>query len=184
MLHLCESLAQKGFVVAAPDFAEALSGAVATDVGRQEVMDALVQRLREEFQVERLGLVGHSAGAALAGRYQPHGATVFGRVALAGLAPGSQDLLAVASTGDGVVRWERLRDLLEAMGMAPQGPDALDASAPRAALLFAQPLKGSRPPCHISFLAEQTNEAMISLLSPLLPVAQILKARRFSELRS
>ena len=165
MLHLCESLAQKGFVVAAPDFAEALSGAVATDVGRQEVMDALVQRLREEFQVERLGLVGHSAGAALAGRYQPHGATVFGRVALAGLAPGSQDLL-------------------EAMGMAPQGPDALDASAPRAALLFAQPLKGSRPPCHISFLAEQTNEAMISLLSPLLPVAQILKARRFSELRS
>ena len=177
MLHLCESLARQGFLVAAPDFASALGGQLA-DASREEVMDALVARLRREFQVQRLGLVGHSAGAAVAAGYAPEGAKVFGRVAIAGLAPVADGAaMVVASTGDGVVRWQRLQGQVEALGMAPEGPESLDASQRRPALLFTKPLKGfRRPPCHISFLAEQTNEAMISLLSPLLPVAQILKA--------
>ena len=63
MLHLCEELAQCGFVVAAPDFAESLSGKVPLrEVTRQDIMEELLTRLQKEFAVKHFGIVGHSAG--------------------------------------------------------------------------------------------------------------------------
>ena len=47
----------------------------------------------------------------------------------------------------------------------------------RGAFIFSEPEAGAaaaRPPCHISFLWSQSNEALVGLLSPLLPVAKAL----------
>eukprot|EP00435_Cladocopium_sp_Y103_P009402 s3282_g2.t1 len=177
MLHLCEKLALRGFVCASADFAEGLSGAVPRQIARQEIVQELILRLRSEFDVQHLGIVGHSAGGgtatALPGEFR------CGRVAVAGLAPGysgGDPLLAVASEGDGVVRLPRvLQALPEDMAMQDLGN--FDASSSRRlGILLRQPLtpRAAGPPCHISFLSEESNQAMISLLTPLLPVAQML----------
>lgn len=177
MLHLCEKLALRGFVCASVDFAEGLSGAVPRQIARQEIVQELILRLRSEFAVQHLGIVGHSAGGgtatALPGEFR------CGRVAVAGLAPGyalGDPLLAVASEGDGVVRLPRVLQALPG-DVVMQDLGTFDpSSSRRLGMLLRQPLKAraAGPPCHISFLSEESNKAMISLLSPLLPVAQML----------
>ena len=45
-----------------------------------------------------------------------------------------------------------------------------------AAVLFESALGGEAlPPNHISFLSEQTNDALVNFLSPLLPVARAIE---------
>ncbi|CAJ1397956.1 unnamed protein product [Effrenium voratum] len=177
MLHLCERLAQKGFVVAAPDFPEGLSGAVPLGrVNRQLILEELISRLRREFGVEHLGIVGHSAGGGTA--------TVStmpfrcGRVAVAGLAAYAQPdpLLVVASEGDGVVPLGRVLKALPPDALSVEAVGAADVAAHRRLALLLRSGKGrGRAPCHISFLSAESNEAMVTLLSPLLPVARALR---------
>jgi hypothetical protein len=65
--------------------------------------------------------------------------------------------------------------LFESMGDA-----YADARAPppsRAAFIFAADNTPSPLPCHISFLWREVDEAMASLLAPLLPLAKLLGTR-------
>lgn len=93
-------------------------------------------------------------------------------------------LLFISSVNDGAVKWGggiRVPDdytLLQESQLVVNSEDAASSSSnsgrlsmiipDRAALVFDR----SNAPNHISFLSENVNEAMISFLAPLLPVAQ------------
>lgn len=176
MLHLCERLASQGFVVAAPDFSEGLSGAV-SELPRRDIVAELLAKLRRAWGAQQFGIVGHSAGGGTA-TVSP-GPFACGRVAVAGLAPGYDDpdpLLVLASEGDGVVRLERVLQAIPSGTPCVEDPGNYDLSKKSGAVLLRRGLKdGHQAPCHISFLSAETNKAMISLLSPLLPVARVLE---------
>eukprot|EP00439_Symbiodinium_sp_Y106_P037833 s1516_g4.t1 len=176
MLHLCERLASQGFVVAAPDFSEGLSGAV-SELPRRDIVSELLAKLRRAWGAQQFGIVGHSAGGGTA-TVSP-GPFACGRVAVAGLAPGYADqdpLLVLASEGDGVVRLERVLQAIPSGIPCVEDPGNYDLSKKSGAVLLRRGLKdGQQAPCHISFLSAETNKAMISLLSPLLPVARVLE---------
>jgi len=178
MLHLCELLASQGFVVAAPDFAEGLSGSVPADpeqVNRGKILSATIRRLQKEFEAEQFGIVGHSAGGGTA--TMATGGFSCGRVAVAGLAPGYQGpdpLLVVASAGDGVIPLSRVVQAVPKGAASFERGEDVDVTETAAALLMRQG-RGEPLPCHISFLSSEANNAMISLLSPLLPVARALE---------
>lgn len=176
MLHLCERLASQGFVVAASDFSEGLSGAV-SELPRRDIVAELLAKLRRAWGAQQFGIVGHSAGGGTA-TVSP-GPFACGRVAVAGLAPGYDDpdpLLVLASEGDGVVRLERVLQAIPSGTPCVEDPGNYDLSKKSGAVLLRRGLKdGHQAPCHISFLSAETNKAMISLLSPLLPVARVLE---------
>ncbi|CAE7366051.1 unnamed protein product [Symbiodinium natans] len=176
MLHLCERLASQGFIVASPDFSEGLSGAV-SELPRRDIVSELLAKLRRGWGAQQFGIVGHSAGGGTA-TVSP-GPFVCGRVAVAGLAPGyagPDPLLVIASEGDGVVRLERVLQAIPSGTPCVEDPKNCDLSQSSGAVLLRRAFKpGEQAPCHISFLSAETNNAMISLLSPLLPVARALK---------
>ena len=143
----------------------------------------------------RWGIFGHSAGAG-SSLLQP-GEYRLGRAAFAGGAGrmaqyASRDpLFLCSSNGDGCNRFmglgadADLRPLLAAVGPSGQ-PTTLFASlddayaAPtqrpplRAAFVFASDNSPAPLPSHISFLWSEVDDAMVSLLSPLLPLAKAL----------
>jgi len=179
MLELCERLARRGFVVAAPDFAESLSGSFEPTgaTARGAILKATMDRLRRDFGAARFGIVGHSAGAGTATTAADEFAC--GRVALAGLRggySGADPFLVIASAGDGVVPLRRVRQALPAGTEVKIALSDIDVSAQRSAWLVLDPLDAGTgmPPCHISFLSPATNGAMVEFLSPLLPLANFL----------
>ncbi|QDZ24767.1 hypothetical protein HOP50_14g73040 [Chloropicon primus] len=196
LVDLAEGLAKSGFVVAAPEFAESLScsetlpKASQDGIGIGAARDDILREVQAQVLSDRFGikekssisLVGHSAGAGTAvltrGRF---GA----RVAIAGFRKQQEDavldpLLVIASEGDNVIGIEGINASVASVGFAvPQfdSPRSLSASmagdseAPRTAFLK---YAGPASPCHISFLSSRTNEAMVQVLAPLLPVARLL----------
>ena len=96
----------------------------------------------------------------------------YNQVLIAGRAPeaSSSPLLFISSTNDGAVR-------LGGPVTIPAGYELLEESnlplsnlPTTAALIFDRP----DAPNHISYLSENVNEAMVSFLSPLLPIAQAM----------
>ena len=112
-----------------------------------------------------------------------------GRVAIAGGTgagyAGRDPLLVVASEGDCLFRprWAEFvanlpPDLTRYDGADGAAALARAAAPPpaRAALLFEEAGAGAPPaPSHISFLSGATNGAMVEFLSPLLPLARLLR---------
>lgn len=190
MLHLAELLVSKGFVVAAPEFAESLSASFepSATTTRGAIMDAALRKLRADFGPGKLGLVGHSAGAGTA--IALSGAFPLGRAAIAGGGfgySGDDPLMVVSSEGDCLFRrrWADIRAIAStptsavavysnAQGAMTLASSAYAAYPKRAALLFDDDSSAAAP-SHISFLDPRSNDAMTEFLSPLLPLAQLLR---------
>lgn len=190
--HAAEALAADGFTVVAPELPESLSASYKPTEGlsRDEILAAARALLDDEaapgVQRRRWGIFGHSAGAGSA--LLQRGDFTLGRACLAtgfrqGYA-GQDPLFLCASEGDGCTRFMQtdLRSALLADATACTFFDSLDeayaspASAPphRGCFIFTAENSPSPLPCHISFLWREVDDAMASLLSPLLPLAKAL----------
>lgn len=156
--HVCERLAAAGFVVGAPELPDSISASYdpAPDTSRASICDAARARLAEDFGVTRWGVLGHSMGAGTATSLP--GSYALGRAALCGYRAyeGSDPLLVVASRGDGVIPFERIEETLRAQ--AGRNVQTLALTEPN----------------HVSFLWAETNDAMLRVLSPFLPLARLL----------
>jgi hypothetical protein len=135
---------------------------------RSAINQALLQRLQQDMKPKSYGIVGHSLGCGTALRT---GDASWTRVLIAGRAPPVENspLLFVSSVNDGAVKFGG--PLTVPTGYTLLKESNLPSSLPtRSALVFDRP----DAPNHISYLSEGVNNAMINLLSPLLPVAQAL----------
>lgn len=196
LAHAAEALAADGYVVVAPELPESLTASYvpAEGTGREEIIDAAMRMAAGTGGGKRWGIFGHSAGA---GSALTHPAEfVLGRALLAGgagrgrfaqYARGSAEPLFICSSnGDGCNAFMGLPDPdLRAVlddGETEIFGDVRDAYASpsrrapaKGAYVFAA---GSSPvdplPCHISFLWEAVDDAMVDLLLPLLPLAKAL----------
>jgi hypothetical protein len=146
---------------------------------RSQITDQVLNNLKGVWGVQptAFGIVGHSLGTGTA---LSTGDDKWARVCISGF-PRRRDgskvegnVLFVVSMNDGVISPARFggRDAI------PRDYTILDGSAilpnrlpPRATLLFDRP----DSPNHISFLTDEVNNAMIDLLAPLLPLAQVMK---------
>jgi hypothetical protein len=179
MATLCEALAREGFVVSAADFAESISASFTPNQAttRNAIIEAQMLLSRRDFGASEFGIFGHSAGGGSATMMQ--GNFVLGRCAIAGARPydGRDPLYVVASIGDGVVPLERVRMAVPSDLKVESDLTKIDWGRHRSqALLIQQALPGAtHPPNHISFLDDDVSKAMIRVLSPLLPLAKILK---------
>jgi len=188
MMHICEELASMGFVVAAPEMPESLSASYEPNerVQRSGIVDETIGMMQRNFAVgDNLGIFGHSAG----GGTSTNVARPFklGRCAIAGFRGygGDDPLLVVASVGDGIIPLDGIKSALPPGCRSYVGGEGEAKEASLAgeygpgksvAVLFDKPL-GQEPlaPSHISFLNEQSNDAMVQFLSSLIPVARFLE---------
>jgi len=174
-------MTKQGFICLSAEFPESLAASYPRLEGldRSVIMSNLQQSLSSEWGVKgtSFGIVGHSAGCGTA---VTTGDDLWARVCIAGnprrrdgsTIPGS--VLFLSSMNDGAVSLARFGGraaipseytLLEESSLAK-----LSKIPPKSFLLFDRP----DAPNHISFLADGTNDAMIDMLSPLLPVAQAM----------
>lgn len=188
--HIAEGLAQEGYVCVAAEYAESLEASYPRPpdgLERRVINDRLLQYLADDLQPLSYSALGHSMGAGTVlqigdetwnrvllgiGKVPPIKGEIngkFGRFA----DPGGR-LLLITSTNDGAVKFGGGITVPDGYTVLTE-EDVPSASAAtrtvipdRAALVFDR----VDAPNHISFLAENTNEAMISFLSPLLPVAK------------
>lgn len=176
--HLAEALAAEGFICFSPEYAESLAASYnrVDGLDRTPITQKLVSAVKDSWGVEptSYGIVGHSLGCGTAIRTGDESWT---RVCIAGFpgaAPVPGSALFVSSMNDGALSLARFGGKLsipEDFVQLKEEELVVPTSLPsRAALVFDRP----DAPNHISFLAEGTNDAMIDLLSPLLPVAQAL----------
>lgn len=142
-------------------------------------MSNLQQSLSSDWGIKgtSFGIVGHSAGCGTAATT---GDDSWTRVCIAGnprrrdgsTIPGS--VLFLSSMNDGAVSLSRFggREAIppEYVQLEESSLSELSKIPSKSFLLFDRP----DAPNHISFLAGGTNDAMIDLLSPLLPVAQAM----------
>ena len=143
------------------------------------IMSNLLDRLSSEWGIKgtSFGIVGHSAGCGTA---TTTGDDTWTRVCIAGnprrrdgsSIPGS--VLLLSSMNDGAVSLARFGGRAAIPSEYTQLEEStlsqLSKLPPKSFVLFDRP----DAPNHISFLADGTNDAMIGLLSPLLPVAQAM----------
>ena len=188
--HAAEALAADGFTVVAPELPESLSAGYIPPDGLDRT--TIIAATRELVGASsRWGIFGHSAGAGSA-LMQPE-TYVLGRGCFAGGAgrfgsyerSAREPLFVCSSNGDGCNSFMGLADpdlrrIFEADGatvLFQSLPDAYATPArppARAAFVFAADNSPAPLPCHISFLWNEVDDAMISLLSPLLPLAKAL----------
>ena len=140
----------------------------------------------------KYGIIGHSLGCGTATNT---GDKSWVRVCIAGF-PGERpdtvggDMLFISSVNDGAVSLERLRiniptdfvrmnendECIQSsiLNYQPnlEGQNTITQIPRRTAVVFE---RANDAPNHISFLADGVNNAMIDLLSPLLPIAQALQ---------
>ena len=174
--HIAEELASRGFVCLSPEYPESLAASYrrAPGLDRKVVNDELLKFVQNAIKPTGYGVVGHSLGCGTA---LSLGDSTWARVLIAG-PPAPLDspspVLFITSMNDVFVRsrgpaaafaipssskYERLEE------------GRLPITLPKqAALIFDRP----NAPNHISYLSENVNDAMVSFLSPLLPVAQAL----------
>lgn len=182
--HLAENLASQGFICFAAEYPESLAASFDRIDGldRKAITSTMIDYIENDWNVKATsyGIVGHSMGCGTA---LETGDDSWTRVAIAGFprkrdgTPITGDLLLLSSMNDGAVSLARIGGkeaipsdftILDEDKLRNQMNSLLPN---RAALVFDRP----DAPNHISFLAESVGNAMIDLLSPLLPVAQALK---------
>jgi hypothetical protein len=177
MSHLAEALAQDGFVCLSAEYPESLAASYDRMEGldRTKITQRMLQTMKNDWKIQptSYGIVGHSLGCGTAVQT---GDDSWTRVLVAGF-PGrlpGKNVLFISSTNDGAVSMSRMggrmavpRDLTT---LDEKTMMSMDKLPHRAALILDRP----DAPNHISFLSEGVNDAMISLLSPLLPMAQAM----------
>ncbi|KAL3904473.1 MAG: hypothetical protein SGILL_010055 [Bacillariaceae sp.] len=189
--HIAEDLASKGFVCVAPEYPESLEASYPRLEGldRKVVNERVIQWVTDNVpgQPSSWSSIGHSMGAGTA---VDIGDDTWNRVLMGiGRAPDlpgrAPDLTAkfpirqvggrvlfISSVNDGAVKWGggiRVPEDYTMLQESQLGGGRASMMMPdRAALVFDR----SNAPNHISFLSENVNDAMVSFLSPLLPVAQ------------
>mmetsp|Transcript_37598 Transcript_37598/g.90667 ORF Transcript_37598/g.90667 Transcript_37598/m.90667 type:complete len:200 (+) Transcript_37598:779-1378(+) len=149
---------------------------------RTMITNRLLETLTKEWGVRptSYGIVGHSLGCGTVDRTGDESWT---RVCIAGGQPSLRgpSCLFVGSRGDGAVPVDRALGTLRGYDFAPLDERTVRAKSyneflpPRSYLIFDNDSTNAPPPNHISFLSEGTNDAMVGFLSPLLPVARLLK---------
>lgn len=177
--HLAEELAQQGFVCFSPEYPESLASSYTKEEGldRKKINDSLLDTIQNDLKMKpkKFGIVGHSLGCGTA---TTTGDDSWTRVCIAG-PPVRRDgvrvggnILAITSLNDGLVTMSRLESMLPRDFVRLQETTMMEKPLPsRAVLIFDR----EDAPNHISFLAGNVNDSMVSFLSPLLPVAQALK---------
>jgi len=181
--HLAEELANQGFVCISPEYPESLASSYPRIQGldREKITSRILDVLGTDLKITPTSraIVGHSLGCGTA---MSTGDDSWARVLIAGfpvnrngLAPDGP-VLFLSSMNDGAVSAGRVLGAMPAeyvrldeASLLRQSPSSLKLPR-KAALIFDRP----DAPNHISFLANSVNEAMISVLSPLLPLAQAL----------
>lgn len=171
-----------GFICLSAEYPESLAASYAVKEGldRTTITNQLLSELTNSWGVSKptsFGIVGHSLGT---GTVLSTGDNSWARVCLAGFPrrPSTgravtQNALYISSMNDGAVSPGRFGgtaavpsefSLLEEFN--------IPRPIPKQSMLLVD-----RPdaPNHISFLTNGVNDAMINLLSPLLPVAEALK---------
>ena len=168
-----------------PEYPESLAASYdATDsatgipIDRTSITSTLLDTLTKEWHVRStsFGIVGHSLGCGTVDRT---GDSAWTRVCLAGGYPSLRGphCLFIGSVNDGAVSVTRAADALRENSFVSLSKDTVRSRSrecelpSRACLIFNNP---DAPPNHISFLAEGTNDAMVTFLSPLLPLARLL----------
>lgn len=169
-------LGGSGFVCVAAEFPESLAASYdrVDGLDRKKIMSQLLDDIGKKWQINpsSYGIVGHSLGCGTA---LATGDASWSRVCIAGFLKrrdGTRvegNVLSILSTNDGTAKFSGFRGVED----VPTDMAVLDLNnlpsniPPRSALVMEKPN-------HISFLADGVNNAMIDLLSPLLPVAQAL----------
>ena len=198
MAHACEALAADGFTCVAPELPESLSATFAEQaegLTRDEILNSARKLATDSLGTSgRWGIFGHSAGSGSA--LKQEGDFVLGRALLCpGFRgyEGKDPLFIVASDGDGCNQFIAkngvdLRSSLQNDADAGRPTVRFDSAAELFADVKKAPRRGAyifadsattegdktRLPNHISFLWSEVDEAMASLLSPLVPVAKAL----------
>jgi hypothetical protein len=179
--HLAEALAQEGFICVSPEYPESLAASYPRVEGldRQVINNQLITELGSKWKIQATsyGIVGHSLGCGTA---ISTGDASWTRVCIAGFprqrdgSPIPGDVLFLTSMNDGAVSLSRFGGKeaipLDFSRLEESELTTAKKLPRRASLVFDRP----DAPNHISFLTDGVNNAMIDLLSPLLPVAQAL----------
>eukprot|EP00977_Amphora_coffeiformis_P021098 scaffold8828_cov204-Amphora_coffeaeformis.AAC.19 len=181
--HLAETLAAElGVLCIAPEYPESLASSYERVPGldRATINQQLLNHVLPDvwnIHGTRFGIVGHSLGTGTA---LTTGDESWARVLLAGF-PRQRDgsaivgnLLLICSLNDGAMSLNRFggRAAIPSdfeLVLDSVATDTENAPLPRRAAWI---LDAPDAPNHISFLSAGVNDAMIDLLSPLLPVAQ------------
>lgn len=186
--HLAESLADQGFICISPECPESLAASyprtegldrtkIISEILNGPVLNELISSSPKNTKV-KFGIIGHSLGCGTATNT---GDKAWTRVCIAGY-PGERedtvggDMLFISSINDGTVTLSRLegaipRDFVRMNEKDERVISSSKSSIPRRTAIIFESDTG---PNHISFLADGVNNAMIDLLSPLLPVAQAI----------
>ena len=186
MLHLCELLASRGYTVLAPELPESISNSFETTdgVSRDSIVDATMSFIRRENPNPRFGIFGHSMGGGTAA--QNTNSFPLGRVSIAGYRPGAtvDPTLIVASEGDMVIPLNRITTALppSSTTVTFTGEPILDIKSiisQHNTISFIMSEISTDPGLfqtnHISFLSPSTNDALVSGLRALIPLAKALK---------
>ena len=166
-----------GFICLSPEYPESLAASYdIANLDRTQINDQLLKTLTTQWNIRpaSFGIVGHSLGTGTA---LNTGDDTWARVCIAGF-PRRRDgskvegnVMFIVSSNDSTFSRNGGKYLIPddfAMLTESEIPQHIP---PRAALLF----DGPGAPNHISFLAGGVNNAMVSFLSPLLPLAQAMK---------
>jgi hypothetical protein len=200
LCHIAEEISQFGILCLSPEYPESLAASYEqaftssstttnTRLDRFTITSKLLQVIQEEWKLQPTGygIVGHSLGC---GTVMSTGDETWVRICIAGppatptsFGPYSTSpigstspILCIASPNDGAVSWSRRIEPL----LAQQDYHFVDDSSifntkndlpHRSVYVFSD---SPSSPNHISFLAENVNDAMISFLSFLLPIAKAL----------
>jgi hypothetical protein len=179
--HLAEELTQQGFICLSPEFPESLAASYERQEGldRSRITKSLLKAISDDWKLQptSYGIVGHSLGC---GTVMKTGDKTWARVYIAGFprqqdgTPIPGDGLFLSSMNDGAVSLARrggIAAIPSDYAILNEATLSMDRIPSRAALIYDRP----DAPNHISFLSGGVNDAMIDLLSPLLPLAQALK---------
>lgn len=180
--HLAEELASNGFICLSVEYPESLAASYERIDGldRRIVNEQLLQTMENQWKISsskttKFGIVGHSLGS---GTVFTTGSNNWARISLAGFPrndfPKGLNAMFITSTNDGAVSISRVggkQAFEQANYPIIDYPLNSKMIPSRCTIIY----EGIDAPNHISFLTEGVNNAMIDLLSPLLPVAQSLK---------
>jgi hypothetical protein len=188
LCHIAEEMSHYGFLCLSPEYPESLAASYEQEgilLDRATITSRLLQTIQEEWKIQPTGygIIGHSLGC---GTVMSTGDETWVRVCIAGppATPSSSrttttstvtsdsPILCIASKNDGAVSWtRRIEPYIIQQKFIPLEEDKLQDDIPhtRSVYVFSE---SPSSPNHISFLAENVNNAMISFLSFLLPIAR------------
>lgn len=199
LAYIAEDLAQQGFVCIAPEYPESLEASYPRLDGldRNIINDCLIQYIQRDTNtfipkpIISYSAIGHSLGCSTVLRM---GDNTWNRVLMgSGKAPeipvsvGDEcvggRLLFISSINDGLTKFSGGIQIPNGYTMLQESQLRIRSSATTNEIIYQQQIIPDRAalifdredaPNHISYLSANTNDAMLSFLSPLLPVTNAL----------